>query len=166
MPVVFVCKKCDFRPCFYQCDKAMSPSVGMFDEGCLTEPGHCPMDPEREPEWELLLPDVKMQRKLKYNLVYEMNEWLNGEGWDNCPEELQEFILSFGINVLFGVDTWKAREVFGILCNYDSGNYLMFEDFKEELKKYSKMEIVAGLLPEAIRIGVIWREKYLQEHGK
>ena len=59
----------------------------------------------------------------------------------------------------------KARRAFGLLCDYDQ-YYLSFLELKSEIDKIKKMEIIAGLLPEAFRAGIIWREKYLQKNGK
>lgn len=165
MAIVFVCKNCEDRPCFYQCDKALSAPINVFDDGALEEPTSCPFG--REAEWERAMPEATLERRLKYNLIHELEEWMSSDGWDKCPEELQELILGFGIaSSCWDINTYKARQALGILCNYDYGQYRNYEEFKEDLKKYTKLEIVAGLLPAAIRIGVIWREKYLQEHGK
>ena len=160
MAIVFVCKACEDRPCFYQCDKALSEARGVFDESRFKQPEHCPMG--KNSQWEV----ATQEQNLQYSMIYALDEWLNSDGWDKCPEEIRELILSFGISTSQGVNISKAQKVFGVLEEYDNDGYLFFEDFKNDLNKFSRMEIVAGLLPEAIRIGVIWREKYLQEHGK
>lgn len=157
--VMFKCNACEDGPCYYQADKLYRQDDTGFGDDCLTVPKACPIG--EKAQWEYL----SEGESLDYTYCENLKEWLNCEGWDNCPEEIRQMILTFGIERTCGVDLYKARQIFQIMLEYDDYVYSTAE-LQEMLKKYTKAEILAGLLPEAFRAGIIWREKYLQEHKK
>ena len=158
--IVFKCKACDMGPCLHQCDKSLNRDPSGYGDDDVIEPTLCPYD-YAVPDWQ----ELTDKEHINYVFCSKLTEWLGGEGWDTVPEEIREQILCFGIEHTFGIDMDKARRAFGLLCDYDQ-YYLSFLELKSEIDKIKKMEIIAGLLPEAFRAGIIWREKYLQKNGK
>ena len=158
--IVFKCKACDMGPCLHQCDKSLIRDPSGYGDDDVIKPTLCPYGND-VPEWQELI----NKKSMNYAFCNSLTEWLGGEGWDKVPEDIRELIYSFGIERTFGIDMDKARHAFCLLCDYDQ-YYLSFLELKAEIDKIKKMEIVAGLLPEAFRAGIIWREKYFQEKGK
>ena len=158
--MVFKCNACETGPCFLQCDKAMIEDPIGYGEDSILTPVKCPHNMSN-PEWELLA----INEALKCIQFANLAEWLGGEGWEKAPPEIREGILALGLVHSYGISIDKARQAFGIFCDYDN-YYLSYLEFQKEVQKFSKMEIIAGLLPEAFRAGIIWREKYLQENRK
>lgn len=156
--IVFKCNVCKMGPCYFQCDKSFQS--GFYGDDCIVEPTDCPHC-SQIPAWK----ELTHKEKLNYTLCEALAEWLSGEGWDKTPEEIREEVMCAGIVLRGNLDADKARRAFGLLCAYDRYEY-SFEEMKKTIEKLKKMEIVAGLLPEAFRAGIVWREKYLQEHGK
>lgn len=157
-PIVFKCTACDeFAPCYFQCDKAFTRDIAGFGEDYVCCPTECPHG--NAAAWRELTPD----QPERLSSTEDLGEWLSGAGYENCPEEIRDEIICFGISRAFDSD--KVRQAFGLLIDYDR-HYISHQELTKEFDRIKKLEIVAAVYVEAFRAGIIWREKYLQEHGK
>lgn len=159
MKNVFKCRACEDGPCYCQNERFYADPAGFGENGIMT-PDSCPNPGEgHEAKWELL-PNRHDAREYE-SLV----SWFSGAGYNAAPVEIRDEILSFGLDGYQVIDLDRARQIFRLLCD-QQWNFIDLNEFDEQLKKVKKREIVAGVLVEAFRMGIIWREKFRQENGK
>lgn len=158
MKNVYKCNGCEYGPCY--CCTSYKPDQANFfgEEEPADLPHYCPYFSDSEsPEWEITAPEMN-PTNIQY--IDKMQEWINGEGYDNAPEELRDGIVACDLfpprfpfqNLMY---------VFNFLRNYEENTYsadFEMEDMQKQLNKIKKSELIAAIFPEAFKAGIIYGE--------
>lgn len=143
--IVFKCNnnECQLAPCFLKCDAAVT------DE-CVIKPTACPHE-YYQPKWRIL-----PQTFVTAGNINELCEWAQGEGWDKIPERIRDIIEGLSdIDIAGGVSSLEMTRAFGLLECMDKDIYAV-QEYWMELSKLDKKTLVAAMLREGFRGGMIY----------
>ena len=153
MNTVWKCKECQFGPCYVQTGR--KPDGSIFGSDDDLRPLCCPESDEESPEFEPVAPEAN---PWSLRWIDEMQEWLNGEGWENAPEEIREGIM---IDLRGRIDKYEAMRITGLLRDLEEdarSGVFDREEWQKKMAKIGKWELLNAIFPEAFKAGIIYGE--------
>lgn len=164
MNIVWKCQACQSGPCYVQTGRKPDGSI-FGDDDC--RPSCCPESYEESPEFELVAPEAN---PWSLRWIDEMQESLNGEGWDNAPEEIREGIM---IDLRGKIDRYEAMRIIGLLRDLENdfkSGFIDREEWQKKMAKIGKWELLNAVFPEAFKAGLIYgemiRQRIAKQHGR
>ena len=144
----FVCKNCEFGPCY--CSSPMDKSFDICGQiSDPTFPTNCLY--EENPNWKFI-----KKPSVTNKFCNDCYEWFCGDGYDRCPEWLQNLVNGDG-GMAINVFTGKIVEVLNFIDGYES-NYWEREGLLKDLKKITKEDLISAIFPQAFTAGLIFSE--------
>lgn len=153
----FVCRNCDYGPCYSSVSENLDPDIfGQVPDPVF--PDNCLYDNGEVPNWKFV-----KQPRISNKFCDDCYEWFCGEGYDKCPEWLQSLVNGEGTIRLLSF-AGKIASVTGLLENYES-HYWDREELLKELKKYTKEDMLEAIFPMAFIAGLIFGEMERQRRA-